>query len=138
MISKGGKVTFNDPGTGEYTRQYFSNERYTVLEPSSRAHSVPIINGSYQICKKEKADIFAEREKPESLVERFVSLVEPKIENGKISVGASELEYDATIFDFELNQDVCNRAGGVKETLYMLDFKPKKLEKQMKFTFIFK
>lgn len=178
MISKGGKVTFNDPGTGEYTRQYFSNERYTVLEPSSRAHSVPIINGSYQICNKEKADIFAESEteyaysmekaynveclkslkrhfvcnsdnvtltdsyefteKPESLVERFVSLVEPKIENGKISVGASELEYDATIFDFELNQDVCNRAGGVKETLYMLDFKPKKLEKQMKFTFIFR
>ena len=63
MVSKGGKVTFTDPGTGEYTRQYFNAERFTILEPSSRSHSVPIINGCYQsFGVNEKADIFVEKE----------------------------------------------------------------------------
>jgi hypothetical protein len=179
MVSKNGKVTFTDPGTGEYTRQYFNEERYTILEPSSRSHSVPIINGKYQSAGiKDKADIFVEKENeyafsmekvyeveslktlkrhfvcdenavtltdtydfneaPESLVERFVSLVEPKIENGKITVGASDLEYDASLLDLELNSEISNRANGVKETLYMLDFKPKALSDKMESTFIFK
>ena len=177
MISKGGAVTFTDPGTGEYTRQYFSTERYTVLEPSSRSHSVPIINGTYQICNKEKADIFVEKENeyaysvekaydvptlkslkrhfvcnadnvtltdsyefsemPESVVERFVSLVAPKIEDGKITVGESTLEYDASLFELEASTETCNRAGGVKETLYVFDLKPKTLCKNFSCSFKF-
>lgn len=36
-------------GRGVYTRRYFSRDaRYTILECSSRGHSVPIINGSFQ------------------------------------------------------------------------------------------
>ena len=58
VISKNGRVTFSDPGTGEYTRQYFAAERYTILEPSSRAHSVPIINGQYQVTGKTKSTVF--------------------------------------------------------------------------------
>ncbi len=179
MLSKGGAVTFTDPGTGEYTRQYFSSERYTVLEPSSRSHSVPIINGKYQLFGvKEKADIFVEKENeyafsmekvyddeslkslkrhfvcnadsvtltdsyefsetPESVVERFVSLVEPTIENGKITIGASALEYDESKLELEPSTETCNRAGGVKQTLYVFDFKPKKLEKELTCTFVFK
>ena len=179
MVSKAGKVTFTDPGTGEYTRQYFNSERFTNLEPSSRSHSVPIINGNYQVFGvNEKADIFVEKENeyafsmekvyeveslkslkrhfvcgesyvtltdtyvftevPESIVERFSTLVEPKIENGKITVGASELEYDKELFDFEVNTEISNRAGGKKETLYLIDMKPRTLKKEMEFKFIIK
>ena len=32
-----------------YTRQYFGKERYTILECSSRSHSVPLIGGCEQV-----------------------------------------------------------------------------------------
>ena len=62
MVAKNGHVTFTDPGGGEYSRQYFSTERYTILEPSSRAHSVPIINGEYQVTGKEKSEVYCAEE----------------------------------------------------------------------------
>ena len=62
IISKNGKVTYGDPGGGEYTRQYFSGERYTILEPSSRAHSVPIIGGEYQVTGKKKSTVYCAEE----------------------------------------------------------------------------
>lgn len=48
IIAKNGKVTFTDPGKNQYTRQYFSPERYDYLVTSGRGHSVPIINGVWQ------------------------------------------------------------------------------------------
>ncbi len=63
LISKNGKVTFCDPGSGEYTRQYFSSERYTLLACSSRGHSVPIINGEYQVAGNNKSTVFTETDK---------------------------------------------------------------------------
>ena len=60
IISKNGKVTFTDPGTGEYTRQYFSGERYTLIACSSRGHSVPIINGEHQVTGKNPSCIISE------------------------------------------------------------------------------
>ncbi len=42
------KQILADFGAGKYTRQYFSDERYSYLVTSSRGHSVPIINGEYQ------------------------------------------------------------------------------------------
>ena len=49
IFAKNGKQIFTDPGSGEYTRQYFARDtRYTILECSSRGHSVPIVNGSFQ------------------------------------------------------------------------------------------
>ncbi len=62
LISKDGKVTFCDPGGGEYTRQYFSSERYTILANSSRGHSVPIINGNFQVTGKKKSTVYNETE----------------------------------------------------------------------------
>ncbi len=37
-----------DLGKGEYTRQYFSSERYTILCNGSQGHSVPIVGGHFQ------------------------------------------------------------------------------------------
>lgn len=39
-----------DLGCGEYTRQYFTKERYKILCNSSLGHSVPIVNGEEQLC----------------------------------------------------------------------------------------
>ena len=38
-----------DMGGRPYTKDYFTEARYNYLEPSSRGHNVPIINGQYQI-----------------------------------------------------------------------------------------
>ena len=62
MISKNGKVTFTDPGKAEYTRQYFSAERYKQLVCSSRGHSVPIINGEAQVKSDKRSVIYDEAE----------------------------------------------------------------------------
>ena len=49
IIAKNGRQVMVDPGAGMYTRQYFAfDTRYTILQCSSRGHSVPIIDGKYQ------------------------------------------------------------------------------------------
>ena len=48
IFAKNGRQLIMDLGAGVYTRQYFSNERYNIFEPSSRSHCVPIIGGEYQ------------------------------------------------------------------------------------------
>ncbi len=62
LISKGDEVSFTDAGTGEYTKQYFSSERYTILANSARGHSVPIINGEYQTVGTRKSEVLCENE----------------------------------------------------------------------------
>ena len=57
IFAKGGRQLLMDVGSGKYTRQYFSSERYEIFEPSSRSHSVPIINGEYQFVGKEAAAV---------------------------------------------------------------------------------
>ncbi len=48
LIFKNGESMISDIGSGEYTRKYFSNERYDIFCNSSASHSVPIIDGKYQ------------------------------------------------------------------------------------------
>lgn len=49
QFAKSGKNVLVDPGRGQYTRDYFRNEtRYTIFQPSSRGHSVPIIGTQHQ------------------------------------------------------------------------------------------
>ncbi len=55
LIYKNGESIIADIGSGEYTRKYFSPERYTLFCNSSASHSVPIINGAYQSAGKEFA-----------------------------------------------------------------------------------
>ncbi len=179
MISKGGKVTFTDPGTGAYTRQYFGAERYTILEPSSRSHSVPIINGKYQVTGKEKSIVVTEEEHeyaftmqnayaeetlktlerrfvckdsellltdtyefskaPEILIERFSTLVEPKIKDGAVYCGNTVLVCDnPELFDIELTTETAVRSATSTEPVYLVDFKVKDPKDNMSFRFTFK
>ena len=49
IVAKNGRQLLMDLGSGAYTAKYFSAVRYEILEPSSRSHSVPVIDGKYQI-----------------------------------------------------------------------------------------
>ncbi len=53
IVAKNGRQILMDLGSGAYTAQYFSKVRYEILEPSSRSHSVPVIDGAYQLVGKE-------------------------------------------------------------------------------------
>ena len=48
IFAKDGRQILCDLGSGVYTKQYFSPERYNILETSARSHSVPIIDGNLQ------------------------------------------------------------------------------------------
>ena len=85
IISKNGRVTFTDPGGGEYVKTYFGAGRYTHLVTSARGHSVPIINGHIQTTGEEKSTLIncregrftftAENGYPEELRETLKSFV---------------------------------------------------------------
>lgn len=52
IIHSGGKNLLCDLGIGFYTRDYFGEGRYSILNNSSSGHSVPIINGVMQAAGK--------------------------------------------------------------------------------------
>ncbi|MBO5788559.1 MAG: heparinase II/III family protein [Clostridia bacterium] len=63
ILSCDGKVSFVDPGSGAYTRQYFDGAtRYQHLVTSSTGHSVPIINGQIQVTGMKKSKVLASAE----------------------------------------------------------------------------
>lgn len=50
MITVGDEVFVADPGRGEYRKETFMPEkRYDFIQNSSAGHSVPVINGEYQL-----------------------------------------------------------------------------------------
>ena len=56
IFAKEGRHIFTDPGGGQYTRQYFAADtRYTMVECSSRGHSVPMIGDVCQSFGKQFA-----------------------------------------------------------------------------------
>ncbi|WHY01224.1 heparinase II/III family protein [Neobacillus sp. DY30] len=48
ILQGNSEVFFKDLGSGLYTKDYFSEKRYTYLCNGSQGHSVPIINHQYQ------------------------------------------------------------------------------------------
>ena len=48
IVTDGDKILLRDLGAGEYTKDYFSKNRYNILCNRSMGHSVPIIDGSEQ------------------------------------------------------------------------------------------
>lgn len=55
IFAKNGVQWLVDIGAGKYTRQYFSSERYDILEPSGFGHSLPLFGGETQRFGKEYA-----------------------------------------------------------------------------------
>ncbi len=54
IVAAGGMQILTDPGAGTYSKSYFSAKRYENLFASSRGHSVPIVNGQYQLAGGDK------------------------------------------------------------------------------------
>ena len=48
LIYKNGVEIISDLGSGEYTKKYFSRERYQLANCGSQGHCVPVIGGLYQ------------------------------------------------------------------------------------------
>ena len=48
QIYKNGEEILSDLGSGEYTRQYFSGQRYTFFVCGSQGHTVPMVDGCTQ------------------------------------------------------------------------------------------
>ncbi|NUT40465.1 MAG: hypothetical protein HOV86_10800 [Thermoactinospora sp.] len=48
VLRLNGETVLDDLGAPEYTRDYFGEDRYKVLQASALGHSVPVINGSTQ------------------------------------------------------------------------------------------
>ncbi|XEC96222.1 heparinase II/III family protein [Paenibacillus tarimensis] len=48
IVHAGGQNLLCDLGYGEYTKDYFGQDRYRILNTSSGGHSVPVINGFVQ------------------------------------------------------------------------------------------
>ena len=48
ILHVGGDNLLADPGAGEYSRDYFGPERYSLIHNSAEGHSVPAINGRLQ------------------------------------------------------------------------------------------
>ena len=57
IYAKEGHQVLMDLGAGSYTRQYFGPERYTILQASSRGHSVPVIGSVNQGAGKNFASV---------------------------------------------------------------------------------
>ena len=172
VISKGGEMTFMDSGVGEYTRQYFEPEhRYDYVVTSSRGHSVPIINGKYQVIGTDKCvvtcdeeneygfnmecaygqeelktlnrhfrcdkdgvtltDSYSFSEAPESVVERFISLKQPILVDGRVRVGESFLEFDPEVFELSFSSEDARRWSKM-EPVYFTDLKVKNPVKEFK------
>ena len=177
IISKNGKVTFTDPGGGEYTRQYFAADtRYKHLCCSSRGHSVPIINGCEQVIGRNKSTVYEETEtrysfsmenayevstltglkrsfvceqdgitltdeytfseKPESVIERIVSLTEITIDGDTARCGESIMKFDPNAVDATVSIGTLERPNS-NNKLWMLDLKVKAPEENIKLTFRF-
>ena len=174
IVSKNGRVTFADPGTGEYTRQYFSKERYDLIACSSRGHSVPIINGQYQVTGRNPTVIYNEQEnayafsmqgayaiptltslkrdvrcekdgvkivdsyefseKPESIVERYVSLTQFELTDDGLKCGDSLLVFDKDAVTVTLTSEGLMRHGHREETVYIADLTIKSPENNTVFS----
>lgn len=48
-VYRNGEELLSDLGAGVYSRDYFSPKRYDIFCCSSRGHSLPIVNGTYQL-----------------------------------------------------------------------------------------
>ena len=53
ILAKNGRQMLTDPGRGVYTRQYFTNERYTYVSCGSHGHSVPYFGTDEDRAKKD-------------------------------------------------------------------------------------
>ena len=80
------------------------------------------------------SDSFSFTETPKSLTERVVSRKKPMLEEGRITIGSAVLSYDAESFTAVLSSEEYSDHSCVKQTAYLLDFIPRELQKEIRFT----
>ena len=82
-------------------------------------------------------DTYEFSEKPDSVVERFVSMYPMSVSDTALVCEESEMIFDKEFFDVSFSSEVDDRIGGKSDTVYYADFTVKNPEKNMTFTFKF-
>lgn len=72
---------------------------------------------------------------PESVTERFVSLLPIKAEEGRLIAGDSVLHFDPEIFEARVGQEMIARHGNYEEPLYQADLTVKNPLAEMELSF---
>ncbi|MCQ2385320.1 MAG: hypothetical protein MJ078_01395, partial [Clostridia bacterium] len=81
-------------------------------------------------------DTFGFTETPVSLTDRFVVKDKPVLtEEGRVGLRKGSLSYDKDALSVSVKEDAYSNHQGVSETVYFIDFTPKKPAKQMSFTY---
>ena len=172
IITDGEHQLISDFGAGEYTKGYFTaDERYNLFCCSSEGHSVPIIDGKYQMhgrqysANVEKAtddcfclemgraydideltglrrcfnikdnsvtlcDSFNFKNDSHEVVERFISMVEPKKESQYVKIGDMNIKSSC---EADISQTDITGHHGEKVTLYIIDYRLKSNEFKVEF-----
>ncbi len=106
---------------------------YNIATLESLGRHFSMLDGGVEL-----TDTYKFSEKPSSISERFISLIEPVSCDEGVRVGDTLIVYDKAAFDVEINANEVSRPGSYKETVYSTDFKVKAPECEMtlKFKFI--
>ena len=67
------------------------------------------------------------------IVDRFVTVREPLVENGSVKLGNTVIKFDNNTCALNINKDIHRRPGNINETVYLLDFKAKSGVKTLSF-----
>ena len=75
-------------------------------------------------------DTYSFEKAPETVIERFVSLEEPTLIDGKVKVGESYLSFDPDVFELNFSSEMGNR-NNKDFPVYFTDLKIKNPKKEM-------
>ena len=166
MIVVGDKIPLEDFGKGIYKKETFENEtRYKMLHLGSMGHSVPVINGEYQLFGREYSsenvsadgnvfefdmqgayekgavnklhrrfevldssvileDTYEYSDITESIAERMVSHIKPKMKKGIVDFGTAKVHYDRTKYTAECSVGAYRNTEDTEDLKsYLVDFK---------------
>ena len=101
QIYKNGKEIISDLGCGEYTKSYFvTSQRYECFAPSSRSHSVPIIDGKYQQYGEDR------KARDTEVTENGISMdIAPAYDVGSLTSCKRSISFDAHTGVMELSDE---------------------------------
>lgn len=92
------------------------------------------------VCEEDSVvmtDTFEFTARPDSLVERIVSIYPITLREGALVCLESEMLFDRDLFEVTFSSEEVDRKGGITDTVYYADLTVKKPEKNMAFTFRF-
>ncbi len=109
-----GEAFLDDLGCGEYTKEYFSDKRYTIFCNRGAGHNIPLIDGGDQCAGKEyRADVFAVPERGTAVIRFEAAYGKPYLRRLERRLHLDEATGELTVTDTALS----DREAEFKENL---------------------